>query len=28
MPPESAKLLSDILDAVNRIVEYTRGKTR
>jgi len=28
MPPESAKLPSDILDAVNRIVEYTRAETR
>lgn len=25
MQPESAKLLSDILDAANRIVEYSRG---
>jgi uncharacterized protein with HEPN domain len=28
MRPESAKLLSDILDASNRIEDYTRGKTR
>jgi uncharacterized protein with HEPN domain len=28
MPPESAKFLSDILDATNRIADYTRGKTR
>lgn len=28
MRPESAKLLNDILDAVNRIVQYASGKTR
>jgi uncharacterized protein with HEPN domain len=28
MPPESAKFLGDILDAANRIVEYTRAKAR
>lgn len=28
MRPESAKLLSDMLDASNRIEDYTRGKTR
>jgi uncharacterized protein with HEPN domain len=28
MQPESAKLLTDILDAVNRIMQYTSGKTR
>lgn len=28
MPPESAKFLSDILDAAERITAYTAGKTR
>jgi uncharacterized protein with HEPN domain len=28
MQPESAKFLSDMADAINRIVDYTRGKTR
>jgi uncharacterized protein with HEPN domain len=28
MQPESAKLLTDILDAINRIKEYTSGKTQ
>jgi uncharacterized protein with HEPN domain len=28
MPPEAAKFLTDILEALNRIAEYTRGKTR
>jgi uncharacterized protein with HEPN domain len=28
MQPESAKFLTDILEAVNRITQYTTGKTR
>lgn len=28
MPPEVAKFLTDIHEALNRIAEYTRGKTR
>ncbi len=28
MRPESAKFLTDILDAIDRIVQYTSGKTR
>jgi len=28
MRPESAKLLTDILDSSTRIVEYTRGRSR
>jgi uncharacterized protein with HEPN domain len=28
MPPESAKFLRDIFDAADRILGYTRGKTR
>ncbi|HEY2584893.1 MAG TPA: hypothetical protein VGI81_03895 [Tepidisphaeraceae bacterium] len=28
MRPESAKLLTDMLQAVNHMTDYTRGKTR
>jgi uncharacterized protein with HEPN domain len=28
MPPESAKFVSDILDAAQRIIAYTGGKAR